>query len=82
MQEYERIVDFSYNPKSEGFTIRFLDGSSYNLSIKDLPRKLQTKQPDWKSTQLSPNKTSLVITVGNEIREIESHVIHSKGSVI
>lgn len=82
MQEYERIVDFSYNPKSENFTVRFLDGSSYALNVSDLPRRLQSKQPDWKEAQLSPNKTSLIVSVGKEIREIASHVIHSKGTVI
>lgn len=82
MQEYETIVEFSFNAKQEQFVIRFLDGSSYMLKIADLPKKMQTKKPPWKEATLSPNRNSLVVKMEKEIREVLSHMIHSKGTLI
>jgi len=82
MEEFELIVEFSYLPKQGKFVVRFLDGSSYALDIIDLPKKMQTKKPAWEETSLSPTRNSLIIIVGNEIRQIYSHVIHARGRFI
>ena len=78
--EFEIIVEFSFNPKQECLVFRFLDGKSYYLNIKDLPKKLQTKKPEWESCYLSANKTCLIFHAGKEIREIPAFIIHSKGN--
>lgn len=82
MQEYERIVEFSFNPKEEKFVIRFLDGSSYSLCVTDLPKKMQTKKPKWEEAILSDDKVSILVSVGNEARVIPSHMIHARGQVL
>ena len=80
--EYEIIVEFSFNAKTECFVVRFLTGESYMLPVSELPKKKQTKRPDWQEASLSPSKTSILYKAGQEIREIESHLIHSKGTII
>ena len=80
MREFEKIVEFSFLPKYSKFVVRFLDGRNYTLETEKLPKKMQTKKPDWENAYLSGNKTSIQFRAGNEIREIPSHVIHSKGS--
>lgn len=82
MQEYERIVEFSFNPKEERFVIRFLDGSSYSLGITDLPKKMQTKKPKWEDAALSDDRVAIMVNVGNEVRIIPSHMIHARGQVL
>lgn len=83
-QEYEQIVEFSYNAKQEKFVIRFLDGKSYSLDISSLPKKLQTKKPAWEEAYLSGAKDAIVTTAGNgkEVREIPSFMIHAKGKEV
>lgn len=80
--EYECIVEFSFNAKSERFVVRFLDGNSYALDVANLPKKMQTKKPDWEGTYLSGDKSALIIRAGKEIREIPAFMIHSKGKEI
>lgn len=82
MREYEVIVEFSFNPKVERFVIRFLDGKNYTLDVIDLPKKFQSKKPNWENTYISADKSSLVIKAGSEIREIPSYIIHSKGNLV
>lgn len=82
MEEFERIVEYSYNPKSECFVIRFLDGSSYTLAIKDLPKKLQTKKPAWECTKLNTQQTGLLIQAGSDLREIPFNIVHSRGKIL
>ena len=81
-QEYECIVEFSFNPKQERFVFRFLDGKSYSLDVDELPKKMQTKKPDWPNAYLSGLKTGLVVQAGQEIREIPAFMIHSKGKEV
>lgn len=83
-EEYECIVEFSFNPKQEKFVVRFLDGKSYALEIATLPKKMQTKKPDWENAYLSGHKDALVVLAasGKELREIPAHVIHSKGKEV
>ena len=80
--EYERIVEFSFNAKSERFVVRFLDGNSYTLDVVNLPKKMQTKKPEWETAYLSGDKSALVIRAGKEIREIPAFMIHSKGKEV
>lgn len=80
--EYEIIVEFSYNEKQEVFVVRFLNGASYCLSVTSLPKKMQTKKPEWPNAELSPGRTSLVLTMEKEIREIPAHMIHARGTAI
>ena len=82
IKEYERIVEYSYHPKHERFVIRFLDGTSYVLNIVDLPKKLQTRKPDWKNTHLSSEKSCIIVAVGDGFREIPAHLIHSRGNAV
>jgi len=82
MTEYERIVEYSYHSKSRQFVIRFLDGSSYTLNIIDLPKKLQTRKPQWKQTALSEDQTCLIVTAGNDVRQIPSYIIHARGTIL
>ncbi len=82
MPEYERIVEYSYHPKGGIFVIRFLDGSSYTLNILDLPKKLQTKKPQWEEAVLSEDRTSLMVTAGSDVRQIPSHIIHARGNIL
>ena len=79
MQEYERIVEFSFIVKHAKFVIRFLDNKIYTLHVSDLPKKMQTKKPDWEEAYLSIDHTSILVTVGKEDREIPSYMIHSRG---
>jgi len=81
-QDYEQIVEFSFNPKQETFVVRFLDGKSYALGIADLPKKMQTKKPDWENAYLSGDKSILIIHAGKEVREIPAFMIHSKGKEV
>lgn len=82
MEEFERIVEYSFNPKSDNFVVRFLDGSSYTLSISDLPKKLQTKKPAWEEAGLNDDHSALLVTAGKDVRVIPSHVIHARGKVL
>lgn len=81
-REYERIVEFSFHPKDERFVVRFLDGSSYLLNVSDLPKKLQTKKPAWEEAVLSDDKSSLLVVSGSGLKEVPSHIIHARGTVL
>jgi len=83
-QEYEHIVEFSFNPKQEKFVVRFLDGKSYALEISALPKKMQTKKPSWETAYLSGSRDAIITVTGNgsEIREIPAFMIHSKGKEV
>ena len=83
-QEYEHIVEFSFNPKQEKFVVRFLDGKSYAIKISALPKKLQTKKPSWEDAYLSGPRDAIITVTGsgNEIREIPAFMIHAKGKEI
>ncbi len=80
-QEYEHIVEFSFNPKQEKFVVRFLDGKSYAIEITALPKKMQTKKPVWAEAYLSGSRDAIVTVTGNgnEVREIPAFMIHAKG---
>jgi len=78
-EEFETIVEFSYNKKQNRLVVRFLDGKSYSLDIINLPKKLQTKKPEWENIYLSPNRNSLQFVASKDLREIPSFIIHSKG---
>lgn len=82
IQEYERIVEFSFNEKNQRFVVRFLDGSSYVLHVNDLPKKMQTKKPRWVEAQLNKERTALLVNTNKEIRQIHCHIIHSRGKVL
>ena len=79
IHEYEIIVEFCYIERHKRLVVRFLDGSSCVLDISDLPKKLQTRKPDWTNTKVSSDRTALIVEVGDSLREIPAHVIHSKG---
>lgn len=79
IEEFETIVEFSYNKKQSRIVVRFLDGKSYSLDTDNLPKKLQTKKPEWENMFLSPSKNSLQFIAGKDLREIPSFLIHSKG---
>lgn len=81
-EDYEQIVEFSFNEKAANFVVRFLDGESYVLDASNLPRKLQTKKPNWKKCIVSPGRGALLLQMEKEIREIPSFLIHSKGRKI
>lgn len=83
-QEYEHIVEFSFNPKQEKFVVRFLNGKSYALEISALPKKMQTKKPEWENAYLSGAKDAIITVAGNgkEIREIPAFIIHAKGKEV
>lgn len=80
--EYEHIVEFSFNPKQNSFVVRFLDGKSCVVEVINLPKKLQTKKPEWDKAVLSADKTAICFQAGNEIREIPAYIIHSKGTEV
>ncbi len=82
IKEYERIVEFSYHNKHKRFVIRFLDGTSYVLNIENLPKKLLTRKPDWENTYLSSDRCRLLVTAGEDVRQIPAHIIHSRGKNI
>lgn len=82
MNEYEVIVEFSFNSKQNSYVVRFLSGDSYVIKTTDLPKKLQTKRPQWDKAALHRDKTSLVVKAGREKRQILSHVIHSRGKIL
>jgi len=82
MKEYETIVEFSFNTKQDTFVVRFLSGESYALKTADLPKKLQTKSPEWDKSVLSKERTSLIFPAGKEWRQIPSHTIHSRGKLL
>lgn len=82
IKEYERIVEFSFNEKEKKFVVRFLDGTSYMLNVGELPKKVQTKKPKWEEATLSEERNSILVTAGNDVREIPSHIIHSRGNVL
>ncbi len=79
IEEYEYIVEYSYNPRQEKFVVRFLDGKSYAILTSDFPKKMQSKKPAWEEASLSGDKGSLSVIAGNEVREIPAYLIHSKG---
>ena len=81
-REFEKIVEYSYHPKYKRFVIRFLDGSSYALKTADLPKKLQTKKPQWEETALSADRSCLLVVAGSDVRQIPSHIIHSRGQIV
>ncbi len=82
INEYERIVEYSFQVKSRQFVIRFLSGAIYTLKINDLPKRLHSKKIDWESACFSPNHTSLIVQAGKEIREIPSHMVYARGRVL
>lgn len=84
ISEFECIVEFSYNPKQERFVVRFLNGTSYVVDTSELPQKMQSKKPDWEHAQLSSKRNALIVLAngGKDIREIPSHIIHSKGKEV
>lgn len=82
MYEYEVIVEYSFNPKTESFVVRFLSGESYALKVSDLPKKMCTKKPDWNSTRLSDDKQSILYDASGETRQLIAPVIHSKGKLL
>jgi len=82
LREYAFIVEYSYDPKTEQFVIRFLDNNSYVLKVADLPKKLQTRKPKWESAQLSDTRDGLVIEAGKEAKYIPFNVIHSRGTLL
>lgn len=82
IQEYEIIVEYCYHPKLEHFVVRFLDGSSYILEIIDLPKKLQTKKPNWEETVLTKEKNAILVTAKKDVRKIPAYLIHSVGKCI
>ncbi len=82
IQEYEIIVEYCFHPKLEHFVVRFLDGSSYILKVEDLPKKLQTKKPDWEDATLSEGKNSILVTAKKDTRQIPAYLIHSVGRCI
>lgn len=82
IQEFERIVEFSFQKKEEQFVIRFLNNASYVLKVADLPKKMLTKKPQWEEAELSHNNSALLVQAGKEFRVIPSHVIHSKGTLV
>lgn len=79
MEDFEKIVEYSYNQRQKRFVVRFLDGKSYTLDIVDLPKKMQSKKPDWEKVSISGERNSLIVLANNEVREIPSHLIHAKG---
>ena len=81
-REYAFIVEYSYNLKNEHFVVRFLDNNSYVLDIEELPKKMQTKNPDWTRTELSSNRDAIIVPVGKGYREIPFHIIHSRGRLL
>ncbi len=82
LREYAVIVEFSYNPKSEQFVIRFLDNNSYVLNIDDLPKKVQTRKPEWENTQLSTDRSALIVPAGGEDKVIPFNIIHARGTLL
>lgn len=79
IEEYEYIVEYSYNPRQDKFVVRFLDGRSYSILVTDLPKKMQSKKPAWGEASLAVDKSSLSVIAGDEVREIPAYLIHSKG---
>lgn len=82
MNEYQHIVEFSYQQKEEKFVVRFLDGSSYSICVEDLPKRLKSKKPKWEEAALSDDRTGLIIKAGTDTRIMPSHIIHSRGNVL
>jgi len=83
-QDYEHIVEFSFNLRQKKFVVRFLDGKSYSLEVSSLPKKMQSKKPTWEESYLSGSKDAIVTSANNgkEVREIPSFVIHAKGKEV
>ena len=79
VEDFERIVEYSYNQRQQRFVVRFLDGKSYTLDIVNLPKKMQSKKPNWAEASTSGERNSLIVLANNEVREIPSHLIHAKG---
>ena len=82
MEEYEFIVEYSFNAKQETFVVRFLNGDSYALKVLDLPKKMLTKKPKWDNAQLAPDKNAIIYEAGADLRQIMAHVIHAKGRLL
>lgn len=82
MNEYEVIVEFSFNSKQDSFVVRFLSGDSYVLRTVDLPKKMQTKSPEWDKAVLSKDHTALIVKAKSDERQILSHMIHSRGKLL
>ena len=82
IDEFERIVDFCFIVKQSKFVVRFLDGSTCALETADLPKKMQTKKPQWEDAYLSRDQSSLVVRAGKDLRYVKSHIIRSKGKEI
>lgn len=83
LQESEQIVEFSYNPQHEQIVARFLNGDSFLVKITSLPKKLQSKHPNWDRMQLFIDRSRLLVTANNsELREIPSKLIRQRGSQI
>lgn len=78
-REFAQIVEFCFIPKDRHFVIRFLDNNSYILKVDDLPKKTQTKKPQWEDAVLAPDRGAILVQAGKEIKEIPFHIIHSRG---
>lgn len=79
------IVEYSFNPKSSCFVVRFLDGSSFVLKTSNLPKKVQfNKHLDWESTQLLPSKNGLFVPINSQTGgiSIEHNIIRTKGNIL
>ncbi|RMD67066.1 hypothetical protein D6833_00705 [Candidatus Parcubacteria bacterium] len=79
IQDYEVIAEHSYNPRANALVVRFLDGSSYTLSIADLPRKYRSNKPQWDRARLSQHKNALIVYGRGKRHDIPAHVIHRYG---
>ena len=82
MQEYEIIVEFSFNSRQDVFVIRFLNGDSYCLKVSDLPKKMLTRKPDFEGSRLNGDRNAILYEAGKDLRQIASHVVHSRGKML
>ena len=82
VREFERIVEYSYNPKQACFVVRFLDGSSYVLDTSNLPKKMQTKKPEWEESTLNADRCAILVHAGEDLRIIPAHIIHARGKAL
>lgn len=78
-REFAQIVEFCFIPKEQHFVIRFLDNNSYVLKVADLPKKMLTKKPQWEDAAISPERDSILVQAGGDLRVIPFHIIHARG---
>jgi hypothetical protein len=81
-EEYEKIVEFSFNAKALNFVVRFLSGESYSMNVQDLPKAIQAKSPDWSSLKIDSRHSGFTVSCKGGIMEIPAFVIHSRGRLI